>query len=225
MVSVFFSEVAMELLHTLFPAAFAMLALSHFVALLSPGPDFFLLTGYAIRYRLRGSMGLCIGIAAGNAVYIALAIIGWSELRRSPVLFSIIELAGAAYLLWIGSHLIRSRPGNLALRGVDAGCPSLAKQLLMGLASALLNPKNALFYLALMTSLLGANVSLLQQSVSGIWMVSVVLVWDLLVVMLIGLPPVQRRLSAAVVIIERIAGAVLMGFGLWILAAWFFAQP
>ena len=55
----------MELLHTLFPAAFAMLALSHFVALLSPGPDFFLLTGYAIRYRLRGSMGLCIGIAAG----------------------------------------------------------------------------------------------------------------------------------------------------------------
>lgn len=213
----------MDLLHTLFPAAFVMLALSHFVALLSPGPDFFLLTGYAIRYRLRGSMGLCIGIAAGNAVYIALAIVGWNELRRSPVLFSVIELAGAAYLLWIGSHLIRSRPGNLALRGVDAGCPSLAKQLLMGLASALLNPKNALFYLALMTSLLGANVTLLQQSVSGIWMVSVVLVWDLLVVMLIGLPPVQRRLSAAVVIIERIAGAVLMGFGLWILAACFFA--
>ncbi|MEE6802260.1 LysE family translocator, partial [Escherichia coli O8:H10] len=69
------------------------------------------------------------------------------------------------------------------------------------------------------------NVTLLQQSVSGIWMVMVVLVWDLLVVMLIGLPPVQKRLSAAVVVIERIAGAVLMGFGLWILATCFFAGP
>ncbi|HAZ75065.1 MAG TPA: threonine transporter RhtB, partial [Enterobacteriaceae bacterium] len=129
------------------------------------------------------------------------------------------------YLLWIGSHLIRSRPGNLALQGVDAGRPSLVKQVLMGLASALLNPKNALFYLALMASLLGPNVTLLQQSVSGIWMVMVVLMWDLLVVMLIGLPPVQKRLSAAVVVIERIAGAVLMGFGLWILATCFFAGP
>lgn len=37
----------------LFPSAFLALALAHFVALLSPGPDFFLLVGYAARYRLR----------------------------------------------------------------------------------------------------------------------------------------------------------------------------
>ena len=39
----------MDILATLFPSAFPALALSHFVALLSPGPDFFLLVGYAIR--------------------------------------------------------------------------------------------------------------------------------------------------------------------------------
>lgn len=60
----------MHTLSTLFPAAFPALALSHFVALLSPGPDFFLLIGYAVRYRIRGSIGLCLGIAAGNALYI-----------------------------------------------------------------------------------------------------------------------------------------------------------
>lgn len=54
----------MHTLSTLFPAAFPALALSHFVALLSPGPDFFLLVGYAVRYRIRGSIGLCLGIAA-----------------------------------------------------------------------------------------------------------------------------------------------------------------
>ncbi|KAE9894833.1 LysE family translocator, partial [Enterobacteriaceae bacterium TzEc051] len=34
-----------------FPSAFLALALAHFVALLSPGPDFFLLMGYVARYR------------------------------------------------------------------------------------------------------------------------------------------------------------------------------
>lgn len=58
----------MHTLSTLFPAAFPALALSHFVALLSPGPDFFLLVGYAVRYRIRGSIGLCLGIAAGNEI-------------------------------------------------------------------------------------------------------------------------------------------------------------
>lgn len=62
----------MEQVTTLFPPAFPALALAHFMALLSPGPDFFLLVGYAVRYRLRGSVGLCLGIAAGKwALYSA----------------------------------------------------------------------------------------------------------------------------------------------------------
>lgn len=66
----------MDILATLFPSAFPALALSHFVALLSPGPDFSA-GGLRHRYRLRGSVGLCLGIAAGNGLYIILAIIGW----------------------------------------------------------------------------------------------------------------------------------------------------
>lgn len=207
----------MELLATLFPATFFLLALSHFVALLSPGPDFFLLTGYAIRYRLRGCVGIVVGIAAGNAVYITLAVAGWSALRHAPLLFTLIELLGAGYLLWIGSRLIRSRPGTLALEAAAIAVPSLTTQFLLGISSALLNPKNALFYLALMTTLSGASVTLLQQSVAGVWMVVVVLLWDLLLVRIIGMQKVQRRLAGGVWLIERGAGAVLIAFALWII--------
>lgn len=207
----------MELLSTLFPATFLLLALSHFVALLSPGPDFFLLTGYAIRYRLRGSVGIATGIAAGNAVWIALAITGWSALRHAPLLFTLIELLGAAYLLWMGYRLMGSQPGTLTLDAAASGAPSLKKQFMLGIGSALLNPKNALFYLALMTTLSGARVTLLQQTVAGIWMVAVVLLWDLLLVKIIGLQKVQRRLAGGVWLIERGAGAVLIAFALWII--------
>ena len=203
----------MSLLAELFPSAFPALALAHFVALLSPGPDFFLLVGYAVRYRMRGSAGLCVGIAIGNGLYILLAIIGWGILRQLPLLFKVIELLGALYLLWIGSLLIRSRPQTLTGADAQSTCPGFGKQLLLGLGSSLLNPKNALFYLALMTALLGPSVTLLQQTMSGIWMTSVVLFWDLLIVMFIGLPQIQRRLTRGIVWIERIAGGVLIIFG------------
>lgn len=203
----------MSLLSVLFPSAFPALALAHFVALLSPGPDFFLLVGYAVRYRMRGSTGLCVGIAVGNGLYILLAIIGWEILRQLPLLFTIIELLGALYLLWIGSLLIRSRPQTLTGADARSTCPGFGKQLLLGLGSSLLNPKNALFYLALMTALLGPSVTLLQQTMSGIWMTSVVLCWDLLIVMFIGLPQIQRRLTRGILWVERIAGGVLIIFG------------
>ena len=203
----------MSLLSVLFPSAFPALALAHFVALLSPGPDFFLLVGYAVRYRMRGSAGLCVGIAIGNGLYILLAIIGWGILRQLPLLFTVIELLGALYLLWIGSLLVRSRPQTLTGTDAQSTCPGFGKQLLLGLGSSLLNPKNALFYLALMTALLGPSVTLLQQTMSGIWMTSVVLCWDLLIVMFIGLPQIQRRLSRGILWVERIAGGVLIIFG------------
>ncbi|MDM2905656.1 LysE family translocator [Citrobacter sp. Cpo015] len=203
----------MSLLSVLFPSAFPALALAHFVALLSPGPDFFLLVGYAARYRMRGSAGLCVGIAFGNGLYILLAIIGWGILRQLPLLFTVIELLGALYLLWIGSLLVRSRPQTLTGTDAESTCPEFGKQLLLGLGSSLLNPKNALFYLALMTALLGPSVTLLQQTMSGIWMTSIVLCWDLLIVMFIGLPQIQRRLFRGILWVERIAGGVLIIFG------------
>lgn len=208
----------MEQITSLFPPAFPALALAHFMALLSPGPDFFLLIGYAIRYRLRGSMGLCFGIAAGNGLYILLVVIGSGLLRQAPLLFTLIELLGAGYLLWVGSQLLKSRAGKLEWQHASLSArPSLTKQLLLGLASSLLNPKNALFYLALMTALLGPDVNVAQQAICGVWMTSVVLLWDLLLIVLIALPQVQRRLGNLVWKIERAAGGILIGFGGWIL--------
>lgn len=126
-------------------AAFPALALSHFVALLSPGPDFFLLVGYAVRYRIRGSIGLCLGIAAGNALYIVLAIVGWGLLRQAPLLFLLIELLGAGYLLWVGSLLIRSRPATLAVESIRASRPGFGRQLLLGLGHRCSTPKTLCF--------------------------------------------------------------------------------
>ena len=204
-------------LDQLIPAAFPALALAHFVALLSPGQDFFLIAGNAIRHNLRGSRFICVGVALGNAIYIAVAVLGWNGIRDNPVLFSIIEIAGACYLLWIGIQLVRSKPHNVVSRESTAQPPGVCKQLLLGLNSALLNPKNALFYMSLMAVILGPDVSLLQQLFCSVWMVLIVLFCDLLVAVLIGQQCIRQTLNQRVHLVERGAGAVLMGFGVGLL--------
>ncbi|NRA54783.1 MAG: LysE family transporter [Gammaproteobacteria bacterium] len=209
----------MTSLDNLIPAAFPALALAHFLALLSPGQDFFLIAGHAIRHNLRGSRFICVGVALGNAVYIAIAILGWSSIESFPTIISVIELIGAAYLLWIGWQLIRSQANEVVVDAtiIKSAVPSALKQLWLGLNSALLNPKNALFYISLMAVILGKEVTLQQQAFCGLWMFLAVLSWNLIVASAIGHRHVQQFLSRKIHLFERGAGAVLISFGLGLL--------
>lgn len=194
----------------LIPASFPALALAHFFALISPGPDFFLVVGHAARSRLRGTIFICAGIALGNALYIALAVAGWSAIRNFPVLYTGLELAGAAYLIWMGVMLLRSsrKPVELHLHNAKSLTPS--GQLVVGLGSALLNPKNAVFYLTLMTVIIGPEATLPQQAFAGTWMTLLVFAWDVGLAAAISLPKLQETLQRKIPWIEGTAGCVLI---------------
>ncbi len=103
------------------------------------------------------------------------------------------------------------------MSGVKGGSQGALKQLLLGFNSALLNPKNALFYMSLMTVILGEHVTLIQQVFVGAWMVCVVLIWDLLLASVVGHKRVQQLLQNKIQVLERGAGFVLMAFGVGLL--------
>ena len=194
----------------LIPATFPALALAHFLALLSPGPDFFLIIGHAARRGLRGAVFLCAGIALGNALYICVAILGWSASKQVPFIYRGLEVAGAAYLLWMGYMLLRSSRRSTALVVQNAAPLPPVRQLLAGLGSALLNPKNAVFYLTLMTVIIGPHATLAQQVFSGAWMTLLVFIWDAGLAAVIGHPRMQRALEKRIPLIEGMAGGVLV---------------
>lgn len=194
--------------------AFILIALAHFLALLSPGPDFFLIARTAIASGWRVASGACVGIALGNGVFIVLAFTGVS------ILFELLQLAGAVYLVYLGIAFLRHAGSTRMSPTSASSAPTWWRNLQMGLLSGLLNPKNGLFYASLASLVAGSSTMWLLSY--GIWMFCAVLAWDLLVAVSIGHPRVLRRFSSALPLLERLSGLVLLllGIGLLITLAW-----
>ena len=198
---------------------------SHFLALLLPGADFFLIVRLATRSGWRACLPLCTGIALGNACYILLAFTGLQILQNNPFLLWGIQTLGAAYLLYLSYLLLRPRSAHAHQPTMfDQPYAASKRQFGMGLFSALLNPKNGLFYMSLASVLGQQQASLGLYVACGLWMFSIVWLWDMLVAVLLGNPLFLRRFQTCLPLIERGAGimlALLAAVMLWpILQTW-----
>ncbi|ARP86367.1 LysE family translocator [Bordetella genomosp. 9] len=200
---------------------FLVIAAAHFLALLSPGPDFFLIARTSLSAGWRVANGACVGIALANGVFIIAAFAGTAALRPDSVLFAGLQMAGCAYLLYLGVLFIRfagSSELNISAPH-HAAAPvhpftAWRRAAGMGFLSGILNPKNAIFYASLAAMLTGPHASAGWKMFYGIWMFSVVLAWDVLIAILIGNPAVLRRFARALPWLERISGVVLILLGL-----------
>ncbi|UMZ15277.1 LysE family translocator [Pseudomonas sp. MPFS] len=200
---------------------FLLVAAAHFLALLSPGPDFFLVARMSMAGGWRSATGACVGIALANGVFIVLAFAGVSVFSPEGQLFLVIQLAGCAYLLYMGWLFIRhAGASTLATVACDqrSQTASWSRGLGMGLASGLLNPKNALFYASL-ASLVGAGLGSGWKLLYGLWMFSAVLAWDVLVAVAIGNDRVRQRFARALPWLERSTGVILILLALAVIGA------
>lgn len=199
---------------------FLIIAAAHFLALLSPGPDFFLVARTSLSAGWRVASGACLGIAVANALFIVAAFTGVSVLQPGSVPFIVLQLVGCVYLLYLGVLFIRHAGSNV-LQAADGKAP--ARQLTwsqaagMGFLSGILNPKNALFYVSLASMLGRSQGSVGWMLFYGVWMFAVVLGWDLLVAMAIGNRRLLLRFQRALPMLERLSGLVLIALALGML--------
>jgi threonine/homoserine/homoserine lactone efflux protein len=197
---------------------FLMIAAAHFLALLSPGPDFFLIARTSLSSGWRVASGACAGIAMANGAFIIAAFTGVSALRADSMLFIALQLTGCAYLLYLGVVFVRSA-GAAGLAGVarSQGALTPARSLRawrraagMGFLSGILNPKNALFYASLAAMLTGPHASAAWKTIYGTWMFCAVLLWDLSVAAAIGNQAALRGFARALPWLERASGVLLI---------------
>jgi threonine/homoserine/homoserine lactone efflux protein len=116
---------------------------------LTPGPNMIYLVSRSIGQGWRAGMVSLAGTLVGFLVYMTMANVGLAAIFLVvPWLYTVVKLAGAAYLIYLAWKTLR--PGGLSLfEARDLPRDSRAKLFRMGLVTNLLNPKAAIMYLAL----------------------------------------------------------------------------
>lgn len=196
---------------------FLLIAGAHFLALLSPGPDFFLVARSSLAHGWRGATGACIGIALANAVFIAAAFGGLAVLRAGSMAFLVVQLAGCGYLFYLGWLFLRHAGTSSLEAKPGTGKAHWRGGLMMGFVSAILNPKNALFYVSLAAVLASRQTSQGAMVAYGAWMVCAVLAWDMAVALAIGRAALRQRFARALPLLERLSGVMLIGLAVLLL--------
>ncbi len=117
------------------------------VLIVTPGQDMVLVMSRSIAQGAAAGVATAAGVSVGLVGHTVLATLGLGAvLRTSEWLFLVLKLVGAAYLVYLGIQLLRSKEQVLA---VSSGAPrSLPRLFLNGALSNVSNPKVAVFYFA-----------------------------------------------------------------------------
>jgi threonine efflux protein len=192
----------------------------HLLAVMSPGPAFI------VSSRLAVTEGRTVALAAGGgfvlgAVLWALgAVLGMEViLTRAVWLYRGLQLAGGAYLVWLGIQSWRhaKEPVTVAVATGNAAM-GLRRAFLLGLATNLANPKVVVFFGSIFVALFTPEIpGWVRWTALGIVAVNETL-WYTLVALLFSAGPTQTLYRRAKRFIDRGMGGVLVAFGLRLLA-------
>jgi homoserine/homoserine lactone efflux protein len=128
---------------------------------LTPGPTVMLISAYGFKGGFRDALAAIAGTQTGNALWYMICVTGLgAAVTASPLMFHIIKLAGAAYLIWLGlSALWKSRHAQPEALG-----PKLkGRPYLQALLTQMGNPKALLFFIMLVPQFLNTASPLVPQ--------------------------------------------------------------
>jgi threonine/homoserine/homoserine lactone efflux protein len=188
------------------------------VLILTPGQDTFFILGRSIAGGRGQGVAAALGISAGTVVHTFAAALGLSAvLATSPYAFMAVKFAGAASLIYIGVRALLSRANGLTDIDAKASDGEKWAAFRQGILTNVLNPKVALFFLALMPQFIDAGSShkVAAFLVLGLTFFTMGLVWCVILAIAAARLRVAflRRPSMATVL-NRVAGVMFIGLGL-----------
>ncbi|MDQ0925135.1 threonine/homoserine/homoserine lactone efflux protein [Pseudarthrobacter sp. W1I19] len=191
-------------------------ALAAVILIAVPGPSVLFVIGRSLALGWKGGVLTVLGNASGQLVQVTAVALGVGIMvAQSVILFSVVKLAGAAYLVYLGIKAIRHRrehtsPGR---RPVD---PRPLRLVAEGLAVGATNPKSVVFFVAVLPQFVDypSGAIAFQLALLGVLFVLIALVSDSLWATAAGsarhwFARSPRRISA----MEATGGALMIGLG------------
>ncbi|AQZ70642.1 lysine transporter LysE [[Actinomadura] parvosata subsp. kistnae] len=182
---------------------------------MSPGPDFAVVVRRSAVSGRGHGMAAAAGIAVGVFAWVVAAATGVAALlAASAMAFTVVKVVGAAYLLYLGVKSLRAAwrgGGALRLDVPDPGGRGSWAAFSEGLLTNVLNPKAALFFVALVPQFLGSGASV--PALSAVALAGTA-VWFLTVANVVGALRKVFAKSAVRRAVDGLTGAALIGLGI-----------
>ncbi len=198
--------------------AFLSIAAIHLLGVMSPGPDFALITRNSLCLSRRSGLLTACGLGLGILVHCAYSLLGIGLLiSQSILLYNTIKWIGALYLIYIGWKALTHKAGpqtdaSRAVRSREDISPLSA--LRQGFLCNVLNPKVTLFFLALFTQVIDPTTPLVVQLGYGLWMSFATMAWFSFVASVLSLDLIRQKFQRIQSSFERVMGVLLIGLGL-----------
>ena len=197
--------------------AFALTALAIEI---TPGPNMGYLAVLSLSRGWQIGIAAVTGVALGHAVYGLLAALGVAALiDASPLLYELLRWAGVAYMVWLAYEAWASEE-ETSPEVADHADPRLVRRAFRhGLVTNLLNPKAAIFFIAVVPSYIVAGQSVVKQTLilSGIFVLVATAV-HLIIVLAAGRVQNFANEASRRKPIRRALAIVLLGIAAWL--AW-----
>ncbi|MGJ8673797.1 LysE family translocator [Rubritalea sp.] len=183
---------------------------------LTPGSDTFYILGRSVALGRRAGIASVLGISTGSLVHTLAAALGLSALLvASSSAFLVVKLLGAAYLVFLGIRMILSKSTEAAIPSDFAPSPlfSIYRQ---GVITNVLNPKVALFFLALVPQFIATDSpsKFVAFMVLGLCFIATGTLWCFCLVWFSSLLTKRIRKSESFSrILNRSAGALFVSLG------------
>jgi threonine/homoserine/homoserine lactone efflux protein len=190
------------------------------LVLVSPGPDFFVITTLALkRGRVAGVKGAA-GVACINGVFCWITLMGLALLfERFLWLGLVIKICGGLYLMYLGCLLWRGSFSGERTEQAPKGAAVKGGPFTIGALSTLTNPKAIAFYGSIFALALTPHTSLETKVALGITIPFIALLWFSFVAFWFSRVSVCAFYRGCQRICDRVAGTVMIFFGVRLLVA------
>ena len=194
------------------------IALIHLLAIASPGPTLAVVTSYAAGGDRRSGFLVTLGVCLATICWASLAAVGLGTVFATfPVAYRALQLAGAAYLIWLGTKMLRS-----VLQAGAAAVPSASRDLpdsgwgalRVGFLTNITNPKVVAYYASLFGVLIPSDAALWLFWAAAATALVVSAVWWSAVILFFAIPAVAAGYKRIRRGADTAMGAILILLGL-----------
>ncbi|MFF1272829.1 LysE family transporter [Streptomyces marokkonensis] len=183
------------------------------LAVIAPGADFAMVVRNSYLHGRRTGLLGALGVAAGVLVHVTYTMLGVGLLiASSAFLFTVIKLAGAAYLVYIGVRTFRTR-GEVTVDLENRTGLTPFAALRTGFLTNVLNPKTTLFVVSTFAQVVSPGTPLPQQAGYGLFMSLAHLLWFGVVAVFFSHDRMRGLMLRGQKVLNKVIGSVLAGLG------------